>query len=66
MTLRAWMICTLRDGVGPRSRRRSERRLRTGRFHHRNVTFDRILRSTQEPQNWLTYSGNLRAIDIAR
>jgi len=23
------------------------------------VTFDRILRASQEPQNWLTYSGNL-------
>ena len=23
------------------------------------VTFDRILRANQEPQNWLTYSGSL-------
>src|ERR1700733_11244081 len=25
------------------------------------VPFDRILRSNQEPQNWLTYSGNLNS-----
>src|SRR5947207_6387085 len=24
-----------------------------------NVTFDRLLKSNQEPQNWLTYGGNL-------
>src|SRR5215831_3710188 len=24
-----------------------------------NITFDRILKSNQEPQNWLTYGGNL-------
>ena len=25
------------------------------------VPFERILRSNQEPQNWLTYSGNLNS-----
>jgi glucose dehydrogenase len=26
---------------------------------HAQVSFDRILRASQEPQNWLTYSGSL-------
>ena len=26
---------------------------------HAQVTFDRILKANEEPQNWLTYSGNL-------
>ena len=29
------------------------------------VSFDRILRAQSEPQNWLTYSGKLRAIATA-
>ena len=33
------------------------------------VTYDRLLRATQEPQNWLTYSGDyasLRHSEIGR
>jgi alcohol dehydrogenase (cytochrome c) len=31
----------------------------SGVIQAQQVTFDRILRADQEPQNWLTYSGNL-------
>src|SRR5262245_32629096 len=28
-------------------------------LHAQQVTFDRLLRTDREPQNWLTYSGNV-------
>lgn len=43
------------DAVDPRLKEMADR-ARTGPL----VTFDRILRAEQEPQNWLTYSGDLQ------
>lgn len=47
------------DGVGEVVLSRIAERIRTTRLPFSPVTFDRILRSTDEPANWLTYSGDL-------
>jgi alcohol dehydrogenase (cytochrome c) len=47
------------DGAGEVVLSRIAERVRTTRPPFSPVTFDRLLRSTDEPANWLTYSGDL-------